>query len=321
MKKIALLLALILIVMSMASCAYIEDLINPDIGDDNTPPSGDNTTDDPQDKPDDDPVNPNQPDKPDEPNQPDTPENPNNPDNNENNPIVPPTDNINPEMIKVNGLKGLNEQIWLGIDVTDNFEYKVSYKADDAEEYTELDSELMIASDGKLDCYILGVKAGNYKIKIEAENDSQRAAKVYEDISVEAQDRSGYAHFGYDEGIGAYNNDGTVKEGTVIIYVTNENKNTITMTIKGTEYVGLVNIMEKLFQCDTPVLIRVIGTITTNQWNYKNVEPRLVDGSNDNPSFFENTFSNEYGENLANLKRSMAAIGYEIVTDRGDYKK
>lgn len=29
----------------------------------------------------------------------------------------------------------------------------------------------------------------------------------------------------------------------------------------------------------------------------------------------------EAAENLANLKRSMAAIGYEIVTDRGDYKK
>ena len=121
---------------------------------------------------------------------------------------------------------------------------------------------------------------GKYDVKIEAESEKDCASKLFGNVEVESQDRSGYAHFGYTDGIGAYNDDGTVKSNAKILYVTNENKNTITMTINGTEYVGLVDIMQKLFQCENPVLIRVIGTIYTNQWNYKNVEPRLTDGSN-----------------------------------------
>ena len=81
------------------------------------------------------------------------------------------------------------------------------------------------------------------------------------------------------------------------------------MTIDGTEYVGLVNILQAQYKSDTPMLVRVIGKITTNQWNYKNVEPRLSDGSNADPTFFDNTFSSEYGENLANLVVKMKFNG------------
>ena len=160
----------------------------------------------------------------------------------------------------------------------------------------------MLDDGDSVDCYILGIKKGNYQVKIEAECENGIETLIEENISVVAQDRSGYAHFGYTDGIGAYNSDGTVKEGAVILYVTNENKNTVTMTIAGEECVGLVNIMQRLYKCEVPVLIRIIGKITTNQWNYKNVEPRLADGSNLTDDFFVNTFSNEYGTNLANLK-------------------
>ncbi len=211
-------------------------------------------------------------------------------------------DELPAELVVVNALKGLNEQIYVSITPENDLTYTVYYKSSEDATYSELDKNLMIESDGKLECYILGIKKGNYEVKIQAERDGSVATKIYTDIGVAAQDRSGYAHFGNNDGIGAYNNDGTVKEGTTILYVTNENKNTITMTINGTEYVGLVDIMQKLYQHDSPVLIRVIGKITTNQWNYKNVEPRLVDGSNATDDFFENTFSNEYGENLAGLK-------------------
>ena len=128
-------------------------------------------------------------------------------------------------------------------------------------------------------------------------------------IEVSAQDRSGYAHVGAANGIGAYNSDGTVKASTKIIYVTNENKNTVTCEINGQTYTGLVNILQAQYKSSTPMLIRVIGKITTNQWNYKNVEPRLADGSNATDDFFENTFSTEYGENLANLIVKMKGNG------------
>ncbi len=211
-------------------------------------------------------------------------------------------DTLPASLITVNALRGLNEQIYLDIALDNTLTYSVYYKNEDESTFSKLDENLMIESEDKLKCYILGIKKGNYEVKIRAERDGKAAAREYTNIHVAAQDRSGYAHFGYNEGVGAYNNDGTVKDGTVILYVTNENKNTISMTIGGEEYVGLVAIMQKLYKVETPVLIRVIGKITTNQWNYKNVEPRLVDGSNNDPTFFENTFSTEYGENLVGLK-------------------
>lgn len=214
---------------------------------------------------------------------------------------APPSDDI----IGAVEVYGGNEVINLYFTTNENYTYAVYYKLKDAEDfdYVKLDDELMIAEDNACNCYILGISAGTYKVKIEAHG------KATEDIFwitltnvvVLAQDRSGYAHFGATEGVGAYNNDGTVKEGTKIIYVTNENKNTVTCEINGETYTGLVNILQAQYKSDTPMLVRIIGKITTNQWNYKNVEPRLADGSNATADFFENTFSNEYGENLANL--------------------
>ncbi len=213
----------------------------------------------------------------------------------------PPSDDI----IGAVEVYGGNEAINLYFTTNENYTYAVYYKLKDAEDfdYVKLDDELMIAEDNAYNCYILGISAGTYKVKIEAHGKATEDIFwiVLTDVSVLAQDRSGYAHFGATEGVGAYNNDGTVKEGTKIIYVTNENKNTVTCEINGTTYTGLVNILQAQYKSDTPMLVRIIGKITTNQWNYKNVAPRLADGSNATDDFFVNTFSTEYGENLANL--------------------
>ena len=200
---------------------------------------------------------------------------------------------------------GGNEAINLSFTAKEGYTYGVYYKPKDAEDfdYVKLEDELIIADGSTLNCYILGITAGTYKVKVEAcsTEANESFGITLTDIRVSAQDRSGYAHFGAVNGVGAYNNDGTVKANTKIIYITNENKNTVTCEINGQTYVGLVNILQAQYKSSTPMLIRVIGRITTNQWNYKNVEPRLADGSNATDDFFENTFSTEYGENLANL--------------------
>ncbi len=200
---------------------------------------------------------------------------------------------------------GGNEAINLSFSTKDGYTYEVYYRPKDATDYdyVKLESELMLADSNTLNCYILGITQGTYKVKIEAHSiaGSETFSIALTNIEVSAQDRSGFAHFGAVNGVGAYNNDGTVKSGAKIIYVTNENKNTVTCEINGQIYTGLVNILQAQYKSSTPMLIRVIGKITTNQWNYKNVEPRLADGSNATDDFFENTFSAEYGENLANL--------------------
>lgn len=218
-------------------------------------------------------------------------------------------DHIPPELPEyAKSIMGLNESIFVLLDDSFNYDYELYYKKAEDQEYTKLDENLMISGEDGIECYILGISAGNYSVKINAVN-----CGLFEmnDIIVSAQDRSGYAHFGATEGVGAYNNDGTLKEGTKIVYITNENKNTVTCEIEGTVYKGLVKILQAQYKSSTPLLIRVIGKITTNQWNYKNVEPRLV-GSELTGEFFENTFSTEYGENLANLivKMNDKGAGY-----------
>ncbi len=314
MKKVALLLAVVIVLLFVSSCEYLP----PEwgfgeqggAGENEDKPDGEENRPDEENKPDDGKTDEEKPDDndgedPDGGNTDGEGENTGNEENGDSGDGEvedDPLKDTNAALIDLSEVKGLNEQIYVKLTALDGFEYKVLYKKDGDTEYKVLDSELMFLSKGCLEFYILGISAGKYEIKIEAESEKMLARRTISDIDVAAQDRSGYAHFGYDEGIGAYNSDGTVKENAVILYVTNENKNTITMTINGVEYVGLVDILQKQHLSDVPLLIRVIGRISTNQWNYKNVEPRLVDGSNADGSFFENTFSTEFGENLIGLK-------------------
>lgn len=211
----------------------------------------------------------------------------------------PPVEDVLPDFCK--SVEGLNEMILITLD--DDYYYRVYYKKSTESEYVKLDHELVIEGDEITEAYILGLSAGKYDIKVEFEGKATEDTGHFtvQNIEVYAQDRTGYAHFGATEGVGAYNNDGTLKEGTKVIYVTNVNKNSVTCVINGETYTGLVNILQAQYKSDTPMLVRIIGKITTNQWNYKNVEPRLTDGSNATDDFFDNTFSTEYGENLANL--------------------
>jgi len=207
---------------------------------------------------------------------------------------------VNPESIKLNAVDGLNEQIHLNVTVSDKDDITVYYKASNAEEYSILDRELMLSGESGVDCYILGLAKGMYDVKIEQGDGDNFARKIVTGIDVEKQDRSGYAHFKREEGIGGYNNDGTVKEGAKILYLTNENKNTITLDIDGTTYTGLVAILQANQYMEEPLIIRVTDTITTNQWEKSEPEPRYADDSNLTDDYFENTLTKN-GENIVGL--------------------
>ena len=313
MKKIAFILATVIIMMSLASCDIIGSFLpdgffgeqgndgeqNPPIDDEKDPPSDGGNETPPSDNENENPGNDNEnPDNDDENGETDDEDKDNEVGDTEDDPLK----DTNAAFVDVTEVKGLNEQILVKLNAFEGFEYKLLYRKSGDEEFLTLDKELMIYNRGSVEFYILGISEGKYEIKIEAESSDMLARRTFTDVEVGAQDRSGYAHFDYEEGIGAYNNDGTVKDNAVILYVNNDNKNTVSLVINGEEQIGLVNILQKLYQFDRPVLIRVIGKISTNQWNYKNVEPRLADNSNYDPTFFDNTFSTEFGTNLANLK-------------------
>ena len=137
----------------------------------------------------------------------------------------------------------------------------------------------------------VGLKPGSYQIKIVPVvngTENEASALVTDALTVSAYDRSGYAHFNYTEGVGAYNDDGTLKDGAIVLYVTDANKNTVSVTSKdGTTVTGIGNILNsvgmdvgggknskggiantnsdilrKLAKDGTPLVVRIIGNVT-----------------------------------------------------------
>lgn len=145
-------------------------------------------------------------------------------------------------------------------------EASVKYKLTTDTNYTQLDGELVRAasSSGTARADVVGLKGGaTYQFVITSS--SGKSATVNKAIT--AYDRSGYAHFNYSEGVGAYNNDGTPKTGAQIIYVSEATKNTVTAKIGSKTYTGICAILGGLSGSSVPVILRVIGTIGAATWN------------------------------------------------------
>ena len=111
----------------------------------------------------------------------------------------------------------------------------------------------------------LGLAAGSHTIKVCAvgtENTSEYSTAT---MTVVDHDRSGFA-FAPEATTtpGAYKADGTLKDGAIVIYLTQGNKKTVTATIGGKTYTGIQDITQaiKTKNTSSPVDIRIIGTVT-----------------------------------------------------------
>lgn len=141
-------------------------------------------------------------------------------------------------------------------------------------EYTKIDDELIRYYGDYYRADALGLKEGPYQMKIAAVMGNEETDYVETDVlNVIAHTREGFAfdpespHY-QKEGIGAYKPDGTLKDGAQILYIDDNNKDTVefTVNIKGkpTTAKGLVNILalrEKDGAEDTPLAIRMIGQV------------------------------------------------------------
>lgn len=144
---------------------------------------------------------------------------------------------------------------------------------------------LVKTSGGKTRIDIPGVAAGTYTLNVTTEGGSYSASNV----KVYPHDRSGYAHFKYTAGVGAYKDDGTLKANAKVLYVTDANKDTVSVTSKdGTTVVGIGHILnsvgaddgtgkaqnhegapnnnkgiiKKLAEDGTPLVVRIVGRVT-----------------------------------------------------------
>ena len=115
-----------------------------------------------------------------------------------------------------------------------------------------------------------GLKAGDYTLKIVGvKGGKEGAAATTKTLAVKAHDRSGFA-FSNNRVPGAYKADGTLKDGAVVLYITESTKNTVTMDVatssKGTKttcksFQGILNCYKKGYET-TPLDLRLVGNVT-----------------------------------------------------------
>ena len=146
--------------------------------------------------------------------------------------------------------------------------YNVYVKGGQYSDYTKIDAQLVrdYGSYGRADA--LGLKAGTYSMKVVAVNESgtEIAGTASEATGLQVMNfsREGFAFMGYTPG--AYNEDGTLKNGAKVLYVTKQTAKTISTNVTGADSnpcVGLQHIIDayQKGKDTTPIVFRIIGLI------------------------------------------------------------
>lgn len=176
--------------------------------------------------------------------------------------------------ITITESKGWQESVYAKWSLVDGAKsYSVYVKGGQYADYTKVDEQLVrnYGTYGRVD--VVGLKAGSYSLKVvgvDADGAEMSAYGVADNLKVVNYDRQGFAHKGVSDGVGAYNNDGTLKSGAKVLYVTKNTFNTVKCTLKkdnkgGTEEytgIGLILKAKQKGYDDTPLAVRVIGEIT-----------------------------------------------------------
>ena len=122
---------------------------------------------------------------------------------------------------------------------------------------------------------VLGLKAGTYSVKVvpvNAEGTEIDGANTASNLVVKSFNREGFAHFKY-AGVGAYNNDGTLKAGAKVLYITAKTAKTISTTVntgKQETITGLQSIIDAYSKGKdkTPIAFRFIGKISLSDLDH-----------------------------------------------------
>lgn len=122
---------------------------------------------------------------------------------------------------------------------------------------------------------VLGLKAGTYSVKVvpvNAEGTEITGANTASNLVVKSFNREGFAHFKYD-GVGAYNNDGTLKAGAKVLYITAKTAKTVSTTVntgKQETITGLQSIIDAYSKGKdkTPIAFRIIGKVNLSDLDH-----------------------------------------------------
>lgn len=141
---------------------------------------------------------------------------------------------------------------------------------------------------------VLGLKAGTYSVKVvpvNAEGTEIDGANTASNLVVKSFNREGFAHFKYD-GVGAYNNDGTLKAGAKVLYITAKTAKTVSTTVdtgKPETITGLQAIIDAYSKGKdtTPIAFRIIGKVSLSDLDHisSSAEGLQVKGAKMNMTF------------------------------------
>ncbi len=141
---------------------------------------------------------------------------------------------------------------------------------------------------------VLGLKAGTYSVKVvpvNAEGTEITGANTASNLVVKSYNREGFAHFKYD-GVGAYNNDGTLKAGAKVLYITAKTAKTVSTTVntgKSETITGLQSIIDAYSKGKdkTPIAFRIIGKVNLSDLDHisSSAEGLQIKGAKMNMTF------------------------------------
>ena len=173
---------------------------------------------------------------------------------------------------------GWQESLYLKWNPFDNAEsYNVYVKGGQYPDYTRIDKELVRDYGTYTRADVPGLIAANgYSVKVvpvTGGNEVESAASEATGINVANYSREGFAHLNY-QGIGAYNDNGTLKDNAKVLYITSKTAKTITTNVmvgsKLTEVTGLQSIIDAYQKGTdtTPLAIRIIGKISKDDLDH-----------------------------------------------------
>lgn len=122
---------------------------------------------------------------------------------------------------------------------------------------------------------VLGLKEGTYSVKVvpvNADGKEIAGANTASNLVVKSYNREGFAHFKY-AGVGAYNNDGTLKAGAKVLYITAKTAKTVSTTVntgKLETITGLQSIIDAYSKGKdkTPIAFRIIGKVNLSDLDH-----------------------------------------------------
>jgi pectate lyase len=179
--------------------------------------------------------------------------------------------------LSITGSGGWNEAAYVEWSPVSNATgYNVYVKQASASDsgYQQIDNELIRKYSSYWRADAVGLAAGSYVMKVEATLSGGGAASaVSNTLSVTSYDRSGFsfsASSPFGTGSGAYNENGILRNGAQVLYITSQNAKTVTLDVKinssgavqtGVGLGSILALRQKGYDT-TPLAIRIIGKVT-----------------------------------------------------------